>query len=263
LTGASRGIGPHIARSLAREGVNLALVARASAELQEVAREIAAAGVRAVPMPTDLASATAREALVERAEAELGPIDILVNSAGVHHAGPLHTRSAQHVDEVLEVNLAASIDLTRRLLPSMLGRRSGHVVHLASLAGKVPLPFFSIYTATKYGIVGFNNALQIELRGTGVRSSAICPGTVSAEGMWARTGRGAHPALGAPTPQRVARAVVDAIKHDRVEQIVNPLPTRPVVALWAVTPRAGAAVYRLLRIDKFFRRAAEGGERAG
>ncbi len=75
--------------------------------------------------------------------------------------------------------------------------------------------------------------------------------------MWARTGRGVHPALGAPTPQQVARAVVGAIKHERTEQIVNPRPVRPVVALWAVAPRVGAVVYRLLRIDEFFRRGAD------
>ncbi|MDQ3996087.1 MAG: SDR family NAD(P)-dependent oxidoreductase, partial [Gemmatimonadota bacterium] len=87
------------------------------------------------------------------------------NNAGAHHAGPLHTRTAGHAEEVVQTNLTASIDLTRRLLPSMLLRRAGHFVHVASLAGKVPLPYFSIYTATKYGLVGFNHALQIELRG--------------------------------------------------------------------------------------------------
>ncbi|MFN2567467.1 MAG: SDR family NAD(P)-dependent oxidoreductase [Gemmatimonadaceae bacterium] len=262
LTGASRGIGPHIARALARERVNLALVARSGVELE---------GSRGRSRPSEYAQFQSRPisprshrdiTVVERAEREIGPIDILINNAGAHHAGALHTRTAAQVDAVVQVNLVATIDLTRRLLSPMLARRRGHVVHVASLAGKVPLPFFSIYTATTYALVGFNHALQIELRGTGVHSSAVCPGTVSGEGMWARTRRGVHPALGAPTPQRVARAVVDAVKHERVEQIVNPLPTRPVVALWALSPRVGAAVYRMLRIDKFFRVAAEGAESA-
>jgi short-subunit dehydrogenase len=122
LTGASRAIGPHIARSLAAEGIQLALVARSGAEVHALANEIGSLGVRAVPIVTDITSPGSREALVASAEAELGAVDILVNNAGTHHAGPLHTRTATQVDEVVEANLTASIDLTRRLLPAMLRR---------------------------------------------------------------------------------------------------------------------------------------------
>jgi short-subunit dehydrogenase len=262
LTGASRGIGPHIARALSRAGVHLALAARSAPELDALARELAAGGARALPIATDLASAAGREALVARAEAELGPIDILVNNAGADRGGALHTRAAADVEEVAQINLVAPIELTRRLLPSMLARRRGHFVHVASLAGKVPLPFFALYSATKYGIVGFNHALQAELRGTGVRSSAVCPGFVSGEGMWARLGGRVHPALGISTPEQVARAVLAALEHGRIEQIVNPRPVRPVVAVWGVAPRAGATLFRWLRVNGFVGRAVGGADAA-
>ncbi len=255
LTGASHGIGPHIARALAREGVSLALAARSAAELSALAAELDTGTVRAIPIVVDLSTAAGRETLVARAEAELGPIDVLVNNAGIIHGGPLHTRSAADVDGITQVNLVAPIELTRRLLPGMLARRQGHVVHVASVSGKVPMAYFPLYSATKYGLVGFNHALQLELRGTGVRSSAVCPGFVADEGMWARAGGAVHPLLGISRPERVARAVVDAILHDRVEQIVNPMPVRQAIALWAVAPRAGAALFRGLGIDAFLRRA--------
>lgn len=263
LTGASRGIGPHIARALARQGVHVALAARSPRELEALAAEARALGVRAVPVPVDLADAAARDALVARVEAELGPIDILVNGAGALHGGVLTSRTAEQVEEVVRTNLVVPIELTRRVLPAMLARRRGHVVQVASLAGKVPMPYFALYSATKYGLVGFNHALQAELEGTGVRSSAVCPGFVSGEGMWARLGGRVHPALGISTPERVARAVVAVLTGGEVERIVNPLPVRPVVAMWGVAPAAGRALFRRLRVDRFLRQAAERDEAAG
>jgi short-subunit dehydrogenase len=261
LTGASYGIGPHIARALAREGVQLALVARSGPALEALATEIGEVGGRAIPIAADLTDPAEREALVRRAESALGPIDILVNNAGSSAGGRLHTRDAADVAGSIDINLVAPIDLSRRVLPGMLARRRGHLVHVASLAGKVPMSFFPLYSATKYGLVGFNHGLQAELHGTGVRSSAVCPGFLSGEGMWARLGGRVHPALGISSPARVARAVVVALRDGRVEQVVNPMPVRPVIALWGVAPGAGARLFRLLRVDPFLRRAAERAER--
>ena len=259
VTGASHGIGAHVARALVREGVSVALVARSEPELAALARELSVGDVRAVPVPADLATAEGRESLLARAESALGPIDILVNNAGTIHGGALHTRSAVDVAHIAQLNLVAPIELTRVALPGMLARRRGHVVHVASLGGKVPMPYFSLYSATKYGVVGFNNALQFELRDTGVRSSVVCPGFVADEGMWARISNRVHPVLGISQPERVAQAVIDALTTGRVEQIVNPMPVRPAIALWSVAPRLGAAVFRTIGVDRFLGRAAREG----
>jgi short-subunit dehydrogenase len=256
ITGASYGCGPLIAQALAREGVNLALAARSANKLNQVAARVGEMGVPTITIPTDVTDPVAREALVTRAEAELGPIDILVNNAGVHYGGRLHKRSPEQIEQVIETNMMASILLTRRLLPDMLRRRRGHLVHVSSLAGKTGLPYLSTYVATKYALVGFNHCLQTELHGTGVYSSAVCPGFIDQEGMWARLNRKIHPAFGLSTPERVATAVVEAIKRNKVEVIVNPLPVRPVILLWALAPGLATRLFRWLRVDEFLKGAA-------
>lgn len=256
LTGASRGIGPHIARALAREGAHLVLVARSAALLDVIASEIRAMGGPADTMAVDLADADARAALVRRVEADVGPIDVLVNNAGAIESGPFHEHTAAQLDEVVRVNLVAPMDLTRLVLPGMLARGRGHVVQVASLAGKVPLPWFTLYSATKYGVVGFNQTLQAELEGTGVRASAVCPGMVSGDGMWARASNRAHFALGLSAPRRVASAVLRVLVRGDIERIVNPMPVRPVIALWGLAPSIAGAVYRAVRIAPFAKQAA-------
>jgi short-subunit dehydrogenase len=256
LTGASYGFGPYIARALAREGVSVALAARSADWLAGVAEELSSMAAKAVVVPVDLRDARAREALVARAEAELGPIDILVNNAGVHYGGRLHVRTPAHIDAVIETNLTAPIALTHRVLPTMLRRGTGHIVQIASLAGKVALPYFSLYSATKHGLVGFTHALQAELHGTGVHASVVCPGFVEGEGMWARLGRPVHVAFGLSKPEAVAAAVVAALKHEPVETIVNPLPVRPVIAAWALAPGFASSLFRAIRIDRFMREAS-------
>jgi short-subunit dehydrogenase len=256
VTGSSYGCGRYIAQALAREGVNLALAARSATRLERLAAKLTGMGVHATAVPTDVTDPADREALVTQAEATLGPIDILVNGAGVHAGGRLHKRSPEQIQAVIETNLTASMLLTRRLLPGMLRRRRGHVVHLSSLAGKTGLPYLSSYVASKYGLVGFNHCLQTELHGSGVYSSAVCPGFVSQEGMWARLNRKVHPAFGLSAPERVATAVVETIRHNKVEVIVNPLPVRPVILLWALAPGLATRLFRWLRIDHSLQEAA-------
>ena len=143
--------------------------------------------------------------------------------------------------------------LTRELLPKMLERGSGNIVHSASVAGKVGMPYMSVYSATKYGIVGFNNALQAELRGTGVHSTALCWGFISQEGMWARFERKVHPAFGTTPPKKLAQTMIKAIKGNWVERVVNPIPVHPVLVMWTLAPRFASKLFNLLRVEKFMK----------
>lgn len=256
LTGGSYGIGPLIGRALAQEGVNIVLVARSEEELNWAAADIAIPGVRVIPIPTDIRDPLGRECMIAQSKAELGAIDILVNNASVHYAGRLHTRSAEQIEEVIQTNLEAPIMLTRRLLPEMLRRGQGHIVHVSSLAGKVGIPYISLYDATKYGLVGFNHCLQAELSGTGVHSSAVCSGYVADVGMWARFNHKVHPAFGLSSPQRVAMAVVNVIKGNKVEAIINPLPVRPVIFMWAMWPGLAARIFNWLQVNNFMKEIA-------
>lgn len=253
VTGGSYGFGPHIARALAEEGANVALVARSAEALNARAAELREVGVRALAVPLDLLEEGAPEALVARVERDLGPIDILVNNAGAHSGGRLHRRTAREVDRLLDLNLRVPIQLTRRALPGMLERGRGHVVQISSLAGKMGASYASLYSASKYGVVGFTHALQGELDDTGVHASVVCPGFASGAGMWARADLEVHPLFGLSEPEHVARGVLKAIRRKKVEVIVNPLPVRYGVAAWALAPGLAYRLFRMAGVVSFLR----------
>jgi short-subunit dehydrogenase len=251
VTGGSYGIGPQLAKALAQEGVNVALTARSGDKLKEVVKSLSGLGVKIIAIPADVTQEAERRELLARTEAELGPVDLLVNNASIHLAGEFTDRSPDEINQIIETNLTASILLTRAVLPKMLERGTGHIVHSASLAGKVGMPYMAVYSATKYGIVGFNHALQAELRGTGVRSTAMCWGFISQTGMWARFQRPVHVAFGTTPPEKLAKLLIRAIKHDWVERVVNPIPVQPVMVMWTLAPRWASQTFKLLRVEKF------------
>lgn len=258
VTGGSRGLGPHIARALAGEGMDVVLAARDAAGLEQTAASVRALGVRAAAIPADLASAAEREQLARKAAAALGAIDVLVNNAGVEPAGPFATLDPATIAHVVEVNVTAPIHLTSLLLPGMVARRRGHLVHLASLAGKKGAPYDAVYSGTKAALVEWSSGLRPELRGTGVGSSVICPGYVTGEGMFARFGMQPPALLGSCTPEQVARAVVRAIRGGEPEIIVNSRPVRPLLALYQLFPSLGERLLGALGITEFQRRKAGG-----
>lgn len=219
VTGASSGLGPVIARRLHRDGVRLVLSGRRRPELEALARELVGSRVIAA----DLSRRGEAARLADEAMAS-GEVDILIANAGLPASGDLLSFDLREVDRALDVNLRAPIVLARRLLPAMVERRRGHIVLMASLAGKVAAPKISIYAATKFGLRGFGHALRAELRGTGVGVSVISPTYVSEAGMWAETGQRAP--IGEVTPAQVAEAVVTAIRNDRSEITVASLPLR-------------------------------------
>ena len=166
LTGASRGLGVHLARALAREGVNLVLAARSVDALDEVREEVNSLGVDAVSVPTDLTDTGQVRNLAQEAERRLGPVDILVNNAGVQLTRPFEDHPPESIELAVQVNLLAPMLLTRALLPGMLARGRGQVVNMSSLAGKIGLPLSALYSATKAGLVMFTHSLRTELAGT-------------------------------------------------------------------------------------------------
>jgi 3-oxoacyl-[acyl-carrier protein] reductase len=138
ITGGSRGLGPHIARALAREGMNLVLAARSEGALETRAAELRKEGVRAIGVPTDVSSQKALEALASVAAAEFETLDVLVNNAGVMTAYPYEKLAIEDIERVIRVNLTSAMILTRLVLPGMLERRRGHIVNL-SLIDRGPL----------------------------------------------------------------------------------------------------------------------------
>ena len=259
VTGASRGIGPHIARALARAGANVALTARDAPALEALAVELRTLGVKSVAVPVDLAHAGEREALVERATAELGSIDVLVNNAGVEYGGEFAALPADDIATMVELNMTAPIHLARLVLPGMLERRRGHIVTIASLGGKKGAPYDAVYSATKAGLIEWTGAVRGEVHGSGVSLSAVCPGFVTGEGMFAKFGIPPPRTVGSCTPQDVARAVVRAIQEDVPELIVNSVPVRPLLALHALSPRLGLWLTDRIGITEFQRKKVGAG----
>ncbi|HEY8491487.1 MAG TPA: SDR family oxidoreductase [Dehalococcoidia bacterium] len=266
VTGASRGIGPYVARALARERMNLVLAARSAGELEAVAAELRGMGVRAAAVPADVSDRAALAALVEAAEREFGGVDVLVNNAGIELTRPYHRLSLDEIQQVIQVNLTAAMLLARLVLPGMLERGRGHVVNMASLAGKSGPAYSEPYAATKAGLIGFTQSFRATYREMGVSASAVCPGFVHSVGMYEenrrRTGLAAPRSLGTSSPEAVARAVVRAVRDDLPEVLVNPgVPPRVLTTLREAAPSLGEWVVRRMGVTDLYRQAAEARQR--
>ena len=257
VTGASRGIGVYIARALAAEGVNLALAARSVEELETVRAEMEALGVRAIAIRCDVAQAADRAELIRRTEAELGSIDILVNNAGIERVARFDEALESDIVDTLTINLEAPMLLTRAIVPGMLARKRGHVVNIASGAGKVGIAYGSSYCASKHGLVGFTNALRSEYRGQPVGFSVVCPGFVTDVGIydrWDRKGIHAPRIAGTSKPEKVAKVVLSCIRRNRAEVMVNTPPVRPLVVLANIAPSIVPGMLHRLGYSKVFER---------
>ena len=178
VTGAGRGIGRAVAQALAREGAAVALAARTRGEVAAVAEAIRNAGGRALAVPTDVSQDAQVEALVDETVGQLGPVDILVNAAGVAAFGPVAGAKPEDWDAMLAVNLRAVMVCCRAVLPPMLRRRSGTIVNVASVAAGRAIAGAAAYAATKAGVVAWSHVLAEELRADGVRVGVISPGAV-------------------------------------------------------------------------------------
>jgi 3-oxoacyl-[acyl-carrier protein] reductase len=180
VTGASRGIGLAIARTLARMGAKLALCARDSGKLASVADELSRCGT-VIPIPADISRAGDIDSLVQKAEQSVGPIEILVNNAGIGYFAPVQAASEANWDSVLDTNLKAVFLLSKAVAPGMIRRGSGHIVNIASLAGKNAFAGGAVYCASKWGLLGLTQCMAEDLRPHGMRVSAVCPGTVATD----------------------------------------------------------------------------------
>ena len=176
VTGGGRGIGRAVAHVFAREGVAVILAARTGTELDLVAREISGAGGRAATVPTDVTDESAVGALVRRALAEQGRVDILVTAAGVAGFGPVSDSKPGEWDEMLAVNLRGAMLCCRAVLPAMMARRTGTIINIGSVVTSRVLAGSAAYTATKYGLLGFSRVLAEEMRPHGVRVGVLSAG---------------------------------------------------------------------------------------
>jgi short-subunit dehydrogenase len=253
LTGASRGIGAFIARALAKEQATIIGVSRSQEGLDQIGIEVKKLGGEWSAIPFDLRQVENLPILLEQIHQRVGIIDILINNAGIELYRAFQDYSTAEIQSILTTNLLAVMELSRLILPSMLNQGSGHIVNIASLAGKKSPAYNSIYAASKAGLIGWSDALRQELAGTGIEISVICPGYVSQQGMSADTGVPAPRLSGTSPPIKVADAVVRAIAHNQAEVLVNQdllteTFTKLLLVIGQFFPRFGDAIFQWLGV---------------
>jgi 3-oxoacyl-[acyl-carrier protein] reductase len=181
VTGASRGIGFAIARKLVGMGAKLSICARHNEPLERAANELRKQGPAVLATPADVTRRNDLDSVVKRTEQSFGPIELLVNNAGIGYFSAIEDASEAQWDSVLDTNLKAVFLLSTMVVPGMIRRRAGQIINIASLAGKSAFAGGSIYCASKWGLLGLTQCMAEDLRAYGIRVSAVCPGTVATE----------------------------------------------------------------------------------
>ncbi len=258
VTGGARGIGLALVEAFARRGDAVAVSDLDGAAAAQVAAELTSRGVRAMGLALDVADAAAMDAAAAHIAATLGPIDVWVNNAGVMALGAFLAQDPARDALQLRVNLGGALNGARAVLPAMVARGAGHLVNIASVAGRVGTAHAAVYSATKHAVIGLSEALAAELAGTGVHVTYVCPSVVTTE-LVAGLGRTRWPR--AVTADEVAAATLRAIDRRQVEVYV-PSGARVSTLAPALLPRAlVASLSRFLGVDRLFR-AIDPGARA-
>jgi len=223
VTGAGRGIGRAVAVELAQTGARVVLASRSITELEETARMAGSGSV----VLTDVRKNDDIHRLVEHAASKFGPVDILVNAAGIGVAGPVVDFSDSDYDVILDTNLKSIFFACRGVLPSMIERRTGHIINIASIAGKVGSANLAVYCASKFGVVGFTQALAEEVRQHGIRVSLICPGSTDTSflGSSSKSSKSREKML---SPSDIAHAVTMIVTQE-ANSFISEVVIRPTM----------------------------------
>ena len=250
VTGASSGIGEATARALARKGATVVLAARREDLLERLAGQLHDQGGAATWLRTDVTSEEDVQALRDHTLKEHGRCDVLINNAGIPGGGRFADLSIERMRLVTETNYVSVLVGTKAFLDPLL-ESHGHVINVASLAGRYALPGASVYAASKHAVVAFSESLHHELKPRGVMVTVVNPGLVVTEGFFPK----GSPILTDPLtkpflmkPERVARAIVDVIRHRRGPEVSVPrwLAAPQAVRLLA-PPLYRAAMERIVR----------------
>ncbi len=252
ITGAAHGIGRETSWAFAREGARVVLADVHAGRLEEAVGDLKRAGHDAIGIQVDLKDRDQVKEMVDRAVSEAGHVDVLVNNAGVVFAGRIWELSDREVDDTISVNLLAPIWATRRVLPGMIERGYGHIVNIASAAGKATNPYISVYCASKFAVVGFTDAVHQELHGTGIGTTVVNPG-------WIKTGmfKGARPIrlfTHWNPPRLIAESIVMAVKKNKAEIHRPKLMWFAGLFRAVFGPKLMAKLWRLFRADRLFAR---------
>src|SRR5574341_896503 len=246
VTGASSGIGRALAVALGRAGSNVVLAARSVEALEDAAHQIAAAGGRALSIPTDVSQPDQVERLVQRTLDTWDRIDLLIANAGLYVRGPVNTLAVQDFERSMAVNFYGVLYPILSVLPVMQQQRSGHIVLMSTLDAKKGMPTDGPYVAAKSAAAGFCEVLRQELHGSGVEVTIVYPGRVDTPMI---EGMKVHPISAKIAPESVARATLRGIRRRRAEVVVPAFRGWSMILADALFPRLADWVVRLFHLE--------------
>jgi NADP-dependent 3-hydroxy acid dehydrogenase YdfG len=244
ITGGARGIGEATASSFVREGAQVAI---GDLDVPLAEKTAAALGGRTIALELDVTRKDSFASFLSQVEERLGPVDVLVNNAGIMPIGPFIEEDDATAQRMVDINVHGVIFGMKLVLPSMMRRNTGHIVNIASQAGKGGFPGGATYCATKHAVVGMSEAVRAELRETNIEVSCVMPAVVNTE---LGSGLVETRAIKVSEPSDVADAIVDAVKHARFDVWV-PKMSAGVYRVMTLLPRRGReAVARALKADQ-------------
>ncbi|MBD2098811.1 SDR family oxidoreductase [Trichocoleus sp. FACHB-591] len=229
ITGASSGIGKATALAFAEAGIHLALVSRSESKLAAVADEARQAGVTVKTYPLDLSQVDQVKERMSAIAADFGPLDILINNAGIAYTGSLMETPLNDWQQVLDLNLTSVFQCIQSILPSMRDRQQGTIINVVSIGGQQVFPNWGAYCVSKFGLMALSKALAAEERANGIRVSAICPGSVNTPLWDTETVQADFDRSAMLTPEVVAQVILQAVL----------LPKQAVMEELTLMPNAG------------------------
>ena len=243
VTGAGRGIGRATALELARQGADIVIAEMDQAGAKRTAEEVSALGRRSLATSTDVTSRADLRAMVDRTKAEFGRIDILVNNAGIYRAAATLDVTEDHWDAIMNINARAVFFASQAVIPTMVAQKSGSIVSLASMAGKIGSKTNLPYNASKAAVVSMTKSLALAHAAEGIRVNCVCPGFVETD-MWSQVSREQGALLGM-TAEEFTRHRAAQVPLGRMEK---PEDVAHVIAFLA-GPRSGYMTGQALSVD--------------
>lgn len=228
ITGAGRGIGRAIAIALANEGINLGLIGLTMSNLEKVAAELAQFDVKVSAATADVTDLESVTHAVEHIKSDLGPIDILINNAGIAKFGGFLDLTPEEWEKIIQVNLMGVYNVTRVVLPGMIERKSGDIINISSSAGQKGAPVTSAYSASKFAVLGLTESLMLEVRKHNIRVTALTPSTVVTD-LAIETNLVSGNEENVMHPEDLAELIVASLK-------LNPRVFVKTAGLWSTNP---------------------------
>lgn len=233
ISGASRGIGAELARQAVAKGARVGLLARSTDDLEELAAEL---GDACAVAAADVTSSEELATAVKTVESALGPVDIVVNNAGIGHYATFLDTDIDDLERMIRTNYVGAARVLKAVLPGMVERRRGHLVSVGSISGRIGSPFEAAYSASKFALTGLTEALSVELAPFGIKVSLVNPGPVDTPFFETR-GVPYDRKRPKPVPaSKVARTIIKAVERERPETYVDPFLRQAVVSKTLVPP---------------------------